>query len=62
MGILRYLKPVAGNNLLTPDKAGLSTRIIEKMDQSIDGERAIANNRRALDKGTIGKYNRPYCS
>ena len=55
---LPYLKPVTGNNLPTPDKAGLLASITKEMNQSM--ERAIAGNSRVPDNGvkanTIGKY------
>ena len=49
MSILRYLKPTTGNNLPTPDEAGLSASIIKEVNQAV--ERAIAGNRRAPDDG-----------
>ena len=44
----------------TPDEAGLSASITKEVNQS--AERAIADNRRAVDKGAKGKYNRQICS
>ena len=60
MSILRYLKPVTGNNPPTPDEAGLSTSITKEINQSV--ERGIAGNRRAPDNGAKGKYDRQICS
>ena len=60
ISILRYLKPVSGNNLPTPDEAGLSVSITKEVNQSV--ERAIASNRRAPDNGAKGKYDRQICS
>ena len=56
MTILRYLKPVTGNNLSTPDEPGLSASITKEVNQSV--ERAIAGNRRAPNNGAKGKYDR----
>ena len=54
VSILRYLKPVTGNNLPTPDEAGLSATITKEVNQSV--ETAIAGNRRTPDNRAIGKY------
>ena len=60
MSILRYLKPVIGNSLPTPDEAGLSASIIKEINQS--GERAVVSNRRAPDNGAKGKCDRKYAA
>ena len=64
MSILRYLKPVTGNSLPTPDEARPSASITKEVNQSV--ERAIADNRHApiiamhrtmaRKANTIGKY------
>ena len=46
------MKPT-GNNLPTPDEAGLSASITKEVNQSV--ERAIAGNRRAPDNPTKTK-------
>ena len=60
MSILHYLKPVTGNNLPTPDEAGLSASITKEINQLV--ERGIAGNRHAPDNGAKGKYDRQICS
>ena len=50
MSILRYLKPITGNNLPTPDEVGLSPSITKEVNQLV--ERATAGNRRVPDDGT----------
>ena len=60
MSILLSLKPVTGNNLPTPDKAGLSANITKEVNQWV--EKAIGINRRAADNVVKGKYNRQVCS
>ena len=57
MSILHYCKPVTGNNVPTPDKAGLSASIT-KGGEPVNGERAIAGNRGALDDGAKDKYDK----
>ena len=54
MSILRYLKPVNGNRLPTPDEAGLSASTTKEVNQWVD--KGIAGNRRAVDNGAKGKY------
>ena len=58
--ILRYLKPVTGNHVSTPDEAELSASITKEVNQLV--ERAIASNRHAPDNGAKGKYDRQICS
>ena len=54
------MKPVTGNNLPTPDEAGLSANITKEVNQWV--EKAIASNRHAADNGVKGKYDRQVCS
>ena len=49
-----------GNNLPTPDKAGLLANITKEVNELV--ERAIAGNRLVPDNGAKGKYDRQICS
>ena len=60
LSILRYLKPVTGQNLPTPDEAGLQAGITKEVNQWV--ERAIASNCCELDNDPKGKYDRQICS
>ena len=60
MSVLRYLKPVIGNNLPCPDEAGLSANITKEVNQWV--KKAIASNRCAPDNGTKGKYDSKYAA